>query len=71
MILAIPSPLHAYRKQHMEEVCCVSVQLLVELRTFALLVHKMTVLSNCLIFVTNQIPGALRPEMTGKRDSVL
>lgn len=34
MILAIPSPLHAYRKQHMEEVCCVSVELLVELRIF-------------------------------------
>lgn len=31
MLLAIPSPLYAYRKQHMEDVCCVSVQLLVQL----------------------------------------
>lgn len=31
MLLATPSPLHAYRKQHMEEFCCVNVELLVEL----------------------------------------
>lgn len=63
MLSAIPSLLCACRKQHMEDVCCVSVQLLVHLGIFvpfSSLVHQMTIVPNFLIFIRNQIPGVIK-----------